>query len=91
MKFTDIKLQIPKYSSEEGITFQWEDNFTLLIKKLDNEILIQSNREGLISLAKIFLTLAQYSVPNGEHIHLDESNSLEKGSCGIIIEKTNGN
>ncbi|MBU4348574.1 hypothetical protein KJ671_03695 [Patescibacteria group bacterium] len=89
MKFTEIKMQIPKYSPEEGIKFKWEDHFTILVKKLDNEILIQCNKEGLISLAKIFLTLSQNSVPNKEHIHLDETNSLEKGSCGIIIEKFN--
>ncbi|WP_456238450.1 Imm32 family immunity protein [Paenibacillus swuensis] len=26
-------------------------------------------------------------MPKGHHVHYDESNSLEEGSCDVIIEK----
>lgn len=46
---------------------------------------ISANREGMISLANIMLDLAE-GLP-GAHLHLDESNSLEDGSCELIIER----
>jgi len=51
------------------------------------ETVIKANREGLISLAKILLTLAQENVPSGSHIHLDEYSFLESGSSEMIITR----
>ncbi len=89
MNFVDFKIQVPKFSSDEGIKFKWENNFKILVKQLNNEIIVQANEEGLISLARIFLFLSQHTVPINEHVHLDETNSLEKNSCDLIIEKIN--
>ena len=49
------------------------------------ETVIKANREGLISLAKILLTLAQENVPSGAHVHMDAFNFLEEGSQELIL------
>ena len=51
----------------------------------DGEIVISANREGLLSLAKQLMALAD-GVP-GDHIHYDEHNSLEAGSAEMVIER----
>ncbi len=89
MNFVDIKMQVPEFSSEKGMKFIWEDNFKILVKQLNNEVIIQANKEGLISLARILLSLSQNAVPINEHVHLDKTNSLEENSNDIIIEKIN--
>ncbi|KYG84115.1 hypothetical protein AWW67_03110 [Roseivirga seohaensis] len=83
----EIKIQIPDYKAECGITYIWEDNFEIQTKVENGEIIIQANRDGLISLANHFLNLAQDGVPNGHHMHFDEFNSLEKGSKELIVIK----
>jgi hypothetical protein len=32
--------------------------------------------------------LAQQDIPLGYHAHFDDINSLEEGSCQLIVEKT---
>ena len=53
MKYIDIKLKIPKYSNQDGMRIEWEDNFEISVNKLNDEILLKANKNGLISLAKI--------------------------------------
>ena len=48
------------------------------------ETVIRANRNGLITLAKILLTLAQENVPAGSHVHLDEDNFLEDDSSELV-------
>lgn len=83
------EIDIIEYNANIGIQFEWEKGFEISTDLNDNEILIKANSEGLVSLAKQLLTLAQSSVPFGSHIHLDEYNSLESGSIDLIIEKNN--
>lgn len=65
---------------------RWEDDFAIAAVIGDgNEVTISANREGLVSLANILLDLA-VAIP-GEHVHLDELNSLEEGSCELVIER----
>ena len=65
--------------------FQWDDGFTIRTK-LDGEgVVIQANREGLLSLARHLTALAKE--PPGSHMHLDEDNSLEEGSIELIVER----
>ncbi|MBR6472723.1 MAG: hypothetical protein IKS99_03205 [Firmicutes bacterium] len=64
--------------------FKWEEGFTIKVSSSEDEVLISANREGLRSLANHLLTLADEE--NG-HFHLDEHNSLEKGSTELIVEK----
>lgn len=82
------EIDIVEYNAEKGIQFDWERGFVIATNFDDNEIIIKANTEGLISLAKQLLTLAQSNVPFGSHIHLDEYNSLESGSIDLIIEKS---
>ena len=62
---------------------EWVNGFE--IKNVNGTTVILANREGMMSLAKQLLTLAD-GVP-GDHIHYDEYNSLEPGSSEMIIER----
>lgn len=83
------EVEIIKYDSNKGLQLSWENNFSIEVKSEGREVLIVANNEGLISLAKHLLTLAQEEVLQGTHIHLDQYNSLEDGSIDLIIEKRN--
>ena len=65
----------------------WEDGYTIKVSKNDeNSVLISANKEGLLSLARQLMALADEGT--GSHIHYDEYNSLEDGSAELVIEKT---
>ena len=81
----EIKINIPKY--DDAIALVWEDNFKIKTSIPCDTITIEANREGLLSLARHILLLAQDDVPNGSHFHLDEFNSLEDNSVELIIGK----
>jgi hypothetical protein len=80
-----IELEVPGYSN--GLHMNWEDGY-VISAKIDNEtIIITANHAGLVSLARLLLTLADERAPAGSHWHLDDSNSLEEGSCELVIDK----
>ncbi len=83
-----FEIDVPDYTEEHGVQTIWEAGcmITTSVEKSD-QILITANREGLISLACALLSLAQPRVPVGQHIHLDELNSLENGSCELVIQR----
>jgi len=83
----EVKIEIPKYNGDTGITYLWTDGFELSIAIKKDAILIKANKEGLISMANHLLYLAQDDVPKNHHMHFDELNSLEEGSSELIIEK----
>jgi hypothetical protein len=66
---------------------KWIDGSEISVSydQLQDEVLINANREGLLSLAGQLAALAD-GVP-GDHIHYDEDNSLEEGSAELIIER----
>ena len=65
---------------------EWVDGFRIAVTSGRNhEVTLSANREGLLSLACQLKALAA-GMP-GDHIHYDESNSLEKGSLELIIER----
>jgi len=65
---------------------EWVDGFRIAVTSGRNhEVTLSANREGLLSLACQLKALAE-GMP-GDHIHYDESNSLEKGSLELIIER----
>ena len=80
-------IDIPEYNPKNGFQFAWADGFTIKVSYEYNSVIIEANKEGLISLANHCLNLAQDAMPNRHHIHLDEYNSLEEGSIELIIEK----
>lgn len=83
----ELVIKIPDYKKEEGLKVQWESGFIIETKYNDDKIVLKANKEGLISLATHMLALANEEIPSGYHIHYDETNSLEKGSLELIIEK----
>ena len=87
MKNETITIQIPIYTPEDRLKLEWEKDFFIKIIQEDGTVMLQANQNGLGSLAKHFLCLADSRVPLHNHIHLDDSNSLEDGSSELIIEK----
>lgn len=83
------EIEIIKYDASKGLQLDWEKNFAIEVKTEGNEVIISANNEGLLSLARHLLTLAQTEVPVGTHIHFDEYNSLEEGSVDLVIDKRN--
>lgn len=81
----EIKINIPEYN--DAIELDWEENFKIKTSIPFDAITIEANREGLLSLARHLLLLAQEEVPDGSHFHLDEFNSLEDNSVELIISK----
>ena len=68
-----------------NMKIEWISGFEIKAVVNNDEIVISANREGMLSLAKQFALLAD-GIP-GDHIHYDESNSLEEGSAKLIIER----
>lgn len=81
-----MNINVPLYT-EDGFVFIWENGFSIRCTLSDTGVCIEANKEGLISLARHILELAQEDVPEGEHIHLDEYNSLEDNSVELTIVK----
>ena len=82
-----IEVDVPDYSRERGLRMKWEDGTRIEVKRGTNSTIIRANREGLLSLARLMLTLATEEVPKGCHWHLDELNSLEEGSQELVVDK----
>ncbi|MCR4654984.1 MAG: hypothetical protein K5770_01925 [Lachnospiraceae bacterium] len=64
---------------------EWEEGSEIRVKVENGTAVISANREGMLSLAKQLISLAD-EVP-GHHIHYDEFNSLAAGSAEMIIER----
>lgn len=79
-----MNIDVPAYD-EKGFLFVWDEGFSIKCSINDTSVCIEANREGLISLARHILELAQDNVPEFEHIHLDEYNSLDDNSAELII------
>ena len=65
--------------------FTWEPGFSISVMFDGSAVVVSANREGLISLANHLTTLAETEPRT--HFHLDEHNSLEEGSCELIVER----
>ena len=63
----------------------WVDGFTIKVRVENGNVVTSANKEGLLSLASQLKTLADEDA--GCHCHYDAYNSLEDGSCELIIEK----
>ena len=64
---------------------EWVEGFEIKVVTENDKTVISANREGMLSLAKQLMMLAD-GIP-GDHIHYDECNSLEEGSAEMIIER----
>ena len=79
-------VKIGEKSIDGSFRLVWEDNYEIHSLIQEGEIVIKANGRGLKSLASHLMALAEDGVPSGYHIHLDDLNSLEDGSCGIVLE-----
>ncbi len=63
---------------------RWSDGACIMAEIYGETVTMSANRGGLLSLADQLTALAE-ELP-GAHIHYDEYDSLEEGSCELIIE-----
>lgn len=68
--------------------FTWEDDARIEVRNLGGEVVIEANAAGLRTLAGHPLTLAKDGVPDGSHLHLEDSNGLADGSVGLVLERS---
>ena len=81
---TGIVNRLTKEEWLNRMKIEWVDEFEIRVSVTNGSVLVSANREGLLSLACQLTALAD-GTP-GDHIHLDEHNSLEDGSAELIME-----
>ncbi|MFG2391865.1 hypothetical protein ACGFYF_23610 [Streptomyces lavendulae] len=72
-------------SSSAPVT--WEADARIEVRGLGGEVVIEANAAGLRTLAGHLLVLAAEGVPDGSHLHLEDSNGLEDGSLSLVLER----
>lgn len=83
-----LTISVPDYSPEKGLICEFEDNYKISVEIDDDlSVSIAANKPGLITLAKMLLSLSSDNVPEGVHMHLDSINGLEDNSYELIICK----
>lgn len=73
-----------------ALRFSWDDDARIEVRNLGGEVVIEANAAGLRTLAGHLLVLAGEGVPDGAHLHLEDSNGLEDGSVGLVLERSDG-
>ncbi|MFJ2563952.1 hypothetical protein ACIQ8G_15695 [Streptomyces sp. NPDC094154] len=68
--------------------YTWEEDARIEVRNLGGEVVIEANAAGLRTLVSHLLVLAKNGVPDGSHLHLEESNGLEDGSAGLVLERS---
>ena len=63
---------------------RWRDGSEIRVTIDNGTVVLSANKEGLLSLADQFAEMAGEAP--GEHVHYDESNSLEESSAELIVE-----
>lgn len=65
---------------------KWENDSEISVRVEENgSVVLSGNKAGLLTLSQMMADLAECEI--GEHVHLDEENSLEEGSGELVIEK----
>ena len=82
-----MEIFVPKYNN--GFHFVWEPESVIKCELRENYILLEANRDGLVSLARHLLELADEDVPEYTHLHFDDYGELEPGSTELIVVKRN--
>jgi hypothetical protein len=81
------QLEIPDYDPEIGSICGEMSGRVRFAVQTDGGA-IAADREGLMTLARCLLALADPAVPYGNHIHLDTSTLLEEGSAELVLERS---
>ncbi|MEU6166397.1 Imm32 family immunity protein [Streptomyces tanashiensis] len=71
-----------------GLRFTWDADARIEVRNLGSEVVIEANAAGLRTLAGHLLVLAGEGVPDGAHLHLEDSNGLEDGSVALVLERS---
>ncbi|MFB7862229.1 hypothetical protein [Streptomyces sp. NPDC056069] len=71
-----------------GLVFTWDAAARIEVRGLGGEVVIEANAAGLRTLAGHLLVLAGDGVPDGAHLHLEDSNGLEDGSISLVLERS---
>ncbi|MFI8326463.1 hypothetical protein [Streptomyces sp. NPDC085529] len=71
-----------------GLVFAWDEDARIEVRGLGGEVVIEANAAGLRTLAGHLLVLAGEGVPDGAHLHLEDSNGLEEGSVSLVLERS---
>ncbi|MEU3301140.1 hypothetical protein ABZ729_15125 [Streptomyces sp. NPDC006678] len=71
-----------------ALVFAWDADARIEVRNLGGEVVIEANAAGLRTLAGHLLVLAGDEVPDGAHLHLEDSNGLEDGSVGLVLERS---
>ncbi len=65
---------------------KWEENSEISVRvEKDGVVVLSGNKAGLLTLSRMMADLAECEV--GDHVHLDEFNSLEEGLVELVVEK----
>lgn len=83
----EFVIDIPDSKSSEDFMRTWKEGSELFVDMNYDDFEITGNRNGLISLAAFFMSLAQEGVPDGTSILLTDKNGLSKGSLDLMIIK----
>jgi len=81
-----VEISVPQYSRDKDLVVEWEPEPVIRATHQPDGMHVQANRDGCVTLARIFLSLAQDGVPNGVHLHLESSNGLTDDSSPWTIE-----
>ncbi|MEQ1787034.1 MAG: hypothetical protein ABL966_08275 [Acidimicrobiales bacterium] len=84
-----MEIDVPEYSPA-GLPFVWDDEAQISVSMDPTFATVSANRDGLVTLARHLLTLAQPSVPIGNHFELDDLNGFEEGSLGLRVVLVDG-
>ncbi|MGW9025234.1 Imm32 family immunity protein [Streptomyces sp. NPDC055722] len=80
--------QITAVTDGVAQVYTWEEDARIEVRNLGGEVVIEANAAGLRTLAGHLLVLAKNGVPDGSHLHLEDSNGLEDGSVGLVVERS---
>ena len=85
-----ISIDVPPYSNDEGLDVIWESDGDFNIVISENEITLEANEKALLALGTQMIYLATQNVPNGSHVHYDDSFCKNLTSkIGLCISKNN--
>ncbi|TCC43503.1 Imm32 family immunity protein [Kribbella sindirgiensis] len=86
----EISLSVPRYRREVGVIAPVEGG-TIRVELIDGVVRVDGDPAGLRDLARWCLSLADPSVPDGTHIHLDPGyDPLNSESVPLLIGRDNG-
>jgi hypothetical protein len=82
-----VTFEIPLYIPGRGLDYHGMTSGAFEVALGSNEICINADKEGLLTLARFLINLAQDGVPAGKHVHFDPGVELTEGSVGLVVSR----